>query len=393
MKFVLYVALILFLVPDKYIYKTFLRELPLIWRILFILPTALGLVSVILLLLNVFSNVITTVFVVSLFCFTLPKLVFLLFSMFARLFGKRNRKAYTIFCRLGFVVACAVSLVALYGVTFAWKQLDTEYVDLYFDDLPEAFDGYTIAHLSDLHLGSYGNRTAFVEKVVRRVNEEHPDLIVFTGDIVNTEPEELSPFVPVLSKLSASDGIISVFGNHDYCAKGNQETWTTPQDGGRMVAEMERSMGWKVLLNESVELNKGDDRIAVAGLEYLGKDIFLQNCNIKAALEGITDYDTIKCDDDKFTILLSHTPSQWALEILPNTHIPLTLSGHIHASQIKIGKWSPASLFYKEWGGLYQSGNQQLYVSEGVGGMLPFRLGCRPQVTLLTLHCKKSVFS
>ena len=125
MKFILYLSFVLFLVPDRYIYNTFLRKLPLIWRILFILPTALGLASVILLLLNVFSNIITTVFVVSLFCFTLPKLVFLLFSLFARLFGRRNRKAYTIFCRLGFVVACAVSLVTLYGVTFAWKQLNS----------------------------------------------------------------------------------------------------------------------------------------------------------------------------------------------------------------------------------------------------------------------------
>ena len=345
MKFILYVSLVLFFVPDRYIYNVLLRKFPLIWRILFLLPTILGLVSVILLILNVVSNIITTVFVVTLFCFTLPKLVFLSFALFARLLGKWSRSAYTFVCRFGVVVACLVSVMDFYGVTFGWKQLDTEYVDLYFDDLPESFDGYKIAHLSDLHLGTHGSKTAFVEKVVRRVNEDCPDLIVFTGDMVNTEPSELSPFIAVLSKLSASDGVISIFGNHDYCTKGNKEGWAAPQDGGRRVAEMERSMGWRVLENESVVLDRGGEQIAVAGIEYLGKSVFLQNNILKTAIKEVTDYDTIKCDEDMFTVLLSHTPSQWALEILPNTHIPLTLSGHIHASQIKIGSWSPASLF------------------------------------------------
>lgn len=388
MQLILYISLFLFFVPDKYIYRAFLREIPLIWRILFILPTFLGVVSVILLILNVFSNIITTVFVVALFCFTLPKLLFLLVSLVARLLEKVNRKAYSFTCGLGIIVACVASLMALYGIAFGWKQLDVEHIDLSFDDLPESFDGYTIAHLSDLHLGTYGSKTAFVEKVVRRVNAEHPDLIVFTGDIVNTEPDELDPFVPVLSSLSASDGIISIFGNHDYCKKGYKVGSSAPQEGGRVVAEKERSMGWKVLLNESVVLDRGKDRIAVTGLEYWGKYIILQDYNIKEALKDITDYDSINCEDDLFTIMLCHTPSQWALEILPNTHIPLTLSGHTHASQIKIGRWSPASLFYEEWGGLYQSDSQLLYVSEGLGGMLPFRIGTKPQVTLLTLHRK-----
>ena len=387
MKFFLYLSLILFCVPDRYVYRTCLQKVPLQWRIIFFLPTVFGLLSTTLLLFHVSSNTITIVFLVALLCLTIPKIVFMFFSLLSRHLEKYSEKSCVLVNRLGVAVACMVSVMAFYGITFGWKQLDTEYVDLYFEDLPESFDGYRIAHLSDMHLGTFGDKTAFVEKVVRRVDEEHPDLIVFTGDIVNNNSDELLPFVPVLSRLSASNGVISIFGNHDYCQYSRKGT----REASREVAETERSMGWKVLLNESVVLDRGEDRIAVAGLEYWGKYMFLRNCNIKAALKGITDYDSIKCDDDIFTILLSHTPSQWDLEVLPNTHIPLTLSGHTHASQLKIGRWSPSSWLYKEWGGLYQSGNQQLYVSEGLGGMLPFRLGCRPKVTLLTLHCKKSV--
>lgn len=384
MKYLLYFSLIFFFVPDGYIYRTYLQKVPLFWRVLFILPTVLGLLSTTLLLSHVSSNIITTVFLVALLCFTFPKMVFVAFSLISRMLEKRSGKVSLFVNRLGVAVACIASVMAFYGIVFGWKQLETEYVDLYFEDLPESFDGYRIAHLSDLHLGTHGSKTAFVEKVVRHVNEEHPDLIVFTGDIVNSYPEELTPFVPVLSKLLAPDGVFSVFGNHDYCHYSRKGARAASLE----LAEMERSMGWKVLLNESDVLRRGEDSIAVTGLEYWGKYMILQDYNIKATLKGITDYDSIKCDDDIFTVMLCHTPSQWDLEILPNTHIPLTLSGHTHASQLKIGNWSPSSLQYKEWGGLYQSGNQKLYVSEGLGGTLPFRFGSRPQVIVLTLHCK-----
>lgn len=388
MKYFLFLSLIFFFLPDRYLYRTFLRKVPVAWRILFFLPTVLGLISAVLLLSHVLSNIITIVFLVALFCFTLPKIIVVVFSLVARQLENRNKKACTIVNRLGIAAACFFSVMALYGILFGWKQLDTEYVDLYFEDLPESFDGYRVAHLSDLHLGTFGGKTAFVEKVVQRVNEEHPDLIVFTGDIVNANSDELDPFVPILSRLVASDGIFSVFGNHDYCQYSGKDRQSNVCEESRKVAEKERTMGWKVLLNESVVLNRGEERIAVAGIEYWGKSIFLHNYNLKATLMGITDYDSIKCDDDLFTILLSHAPSQWKLEILPNTHIPLMLSGHTHAAQIKLGGWSPSSLLYKEWGGLYQSGNQQLYISEGLGGTLPFRFGSRPQVIMLTLHRK-----
>lgn len=384
MKFFLYFSLILFFVPDRYIYKNCLQKVPLFWRVLFFFPTTFGLLSTVLLLCHVSTNVITTTFLITLLCFTFPKIFLVIFLVISRQLESLSNRFCTFVNRLGIVVACMISVMALYGITFGWKQLEIEHVDLYFEDLPQSFDGYRIAHLSDLHLGTFGKKTAFVEKVVQRVNEECPDMIAFTGDIVNFSSEELTPFVPVLSKLLASDGVFSVFGNHDYCLYSGKNV----RRESRKVAKIERSMGWKVLLNESVVLNRGGERVAVAGIEYWGKSVFLQNYNMRETLKGITDYGTIKSDENLFTVLLSHTPSQWELDILPNTQIPLTLSGHTHAGQFKIGNWSPSFWLYKEWGGLYQWGNQQLYVSEGLGGTLPFRLGSRPQVIILTLHRK-----
>ena len=382
----LVVILFLFLVPDGYIYGVYLRDVPVIWRILFFLPTIIGFSCIVGFKLSGISGALTTLFMVILLCFALPKLFFVVISLVAKLFGHWNTTAYTVVNILGMVVAAAVSMMALYGLVFGWKQLETKYVDLYFDDLPETYDGYRIAHLSDLHVGTYKGKTAFVEKVVQRVNEEKPNLVVFTGDLVNTDPEEIQPYVPLLSSFTSYDGVISVLGNHDYCLYGHPERWSDPREGGLQVADMERSMGWEVLMNESRILQKGPERIAIVGVENTGKPPFPQIGDLKSAVKDATDYDTVKCDDKLFTILLSHDPSHWRMEVLPKTDVPLTLSGHTHAAQLKLGKWSPSSWMYKEWGGAYQSGNQQLFISEGLGGTLPFRFGARPQVVMITLH-------
>ena len=382
----LLIILFLFFAPDFYIFGAFLRHAPLVWRILFFVPSVLGFASLFGMRFYGFTSVFGTIFLTALLCFALPKLAFTVISLIARLFGIWSASAFTVGNLIGVGVAFLVSLMALYGLVFGWKQLEVEHVDLYFDNLPEAYDGYRIAHLSDLHVGTYKGKTAFVEKVVRLVNEENPDLVVFTGDLVNTDPEEIQPFVSSLSSFTARDGVVSVLGNHDYCLYGNPDRWSNPREGGLQVAEIERSMGWRVLMNESYILQKDGGRIAIAGVENTGKPPFPQIGDLRAAVKGVTSYDTTKCKDDLFTILLSHDPSQWRMEVLPKTHIPLMLAGHTHAAQFKIGKWSPSSWMYKEWGGAYQSGDQQLYISEGLGGTLPFRFGACPQIVILTLH-------
>jgi len=384
----LIIVLFLFFVPDIYIFFAFLRQSPMFWRILFFVPTAAGLLSAVGMRYSGFSSVFGTIFLAALLCFALPKLLFMVIALLAKLVGVWSSAAASVVTMVGLALAGTVSLISLYGLVFGWKQLETKHVDLYFDDLPAAFDGYRIAHLSDLHVGTYGKSTAFVEKVVRRVNEEHPDVVLFTGDIVNTDPSELQPFVSILSQFSAPDGVFSVLGNHDYCLYGKPNRWSDLREGAMLVADIERSMGWTVLLNESCLLHRGGEQIAIAGVENTGKPPFPQIGDLKTALKGVTDYDTVVCEDDVFTILLSHDPSHWDMEILPMTHIPLTLSGHTHAAQIKIGSWSPSKWMYKEWSGLYTSDNQSLYISEGVGGTLPFRFGTWPQIVILTLHRK-----
>jgi len=386
MTIALFIALFLLLVPDIYISVVFLRNAPVFWRVLFFLPTLLGLLSMLAMFYKGFSSVFGTVFLVVLLCFALPKLAFTAFSLMAKLLGIWSPKAFSVTNHIGVVVSFLISLIALYGLTFGWKRLDTMHVDLYFDDLPEAFDGYRIAHLSDLHVGSYGTGTAFLEKVVQRTNEEHPDVVLFTGDIVNVDPSELQPFTSVLSRFTASDGVISVLGNHDYCLYGDPSRWSHVREGALKVVDIERSMGWTVLMNDHCLLSRGGETIAVAGVENTGKPPFPQIGNLRKAVMGITDYDTVRCDSALFTILLTHDPSHWQMEVLPKTHIPLTLCGHTHAAQFRLGNWSPSSWMYEEWGGAYQSDGQWLYISTGVGGTLPFRFGAWPQVVILTLH-------
>lgn len=381
-------VLILFLVPDLCIYGMFLRNAPLVWRILFFVPSALGLLSIVGMRIFGMTNGLSTLFLVVLLCFTLPKLCFLAFSLIAKLLGIWSLTALTVVNIFGLVTAAVISLLALYGLTLGWKQLDTKHVDLYFDNLPQEFDGYRIAHLSDLHVGSFGQKTNFVQKIVDQTNAENPDLVAFTGDIVNNDPKELDPFVPVLSQLHARDGIVSVLGNHDYCLYGDPSRWSDVREGALKVAAGEQRMGWTVLMNESRIITRDSARIAVVGVENTGKPPFPQIGDLAAATRNITDYDTAKCDENLFTILLSHDPSHWRMEVLPKTSIPLTLSGHTHAGQLKIGQWSPSKWMYKEWHGLYQSDNQQLYISEGISGTLPFRFGARPQIVIITLHRK-----
>ncbi|MBP5206166.1 MAG: metallophosphoesterase [Bacteroidales bacterium] len=388
MTIALFIALFLFLVPDLYISLAFLRHAPLVWRILLFLPTLIGLFSLAGMFYKGFSSVFGTLFLVALLCFALPKLLFMVISMVSKLLGVWSATAASVTNTLGMATGIVVSLFALYGLTFGWKTLKTKQVDLYFDNLPEAYDGYRIAHLSDLHVGTYGTKTAFMEKVVQRVNDEHPDLVVFTGDLVNVDPSELPPFVAPLSQLAAPDGVFSVLGNHDYCLYGDPTRWSHKREGALKVAEIERSMGWTVLMNGHRLLSRGGDTIAIAGVENTGKPPFPKIGDLKGTVSGITDYDTVKCHEDKFTILLTHDPSHWKLEVVPETHIPLTLCGHTHAAQFQLAGWSPSSWMYKEWGGLYQSGDQQLFISTGLGGTLPFRFGAWPQLVILTLHRK-----
>jgi predicted MPP superfamily phosphohydrolase len=256
---------------------------------------------------------------------------------------------------------------------------------LRFSGLPAALNGLRIVHLSDIHAGSFTNRQA-VEKGVEKIMSLQPDLILFTGDLVNNLAEEMHEYTEVFSRLKAPLGVYSVLGNHDY---GDYIPW--PDDNGiskrnnlAALKSIQADMGWKLLLNEHVLLEKDGTHFALIGIENWGaKARFSRYGDLKNA--------TIGLDQSLFSILMSHDPSHWRAQVIPDfNHINLTLSGHTHGMQFGVEipgfRWSPVQYLYPEWAGNYQSDEQQLYVNRGFGFLgYPGRVGVMPEITLIEL--------
>ena len=265
-------------------------------------------------------------------------------------------------------------LLLAYGILIERNTYRVKQVEITFPTLPAAFDGYQIVQLSDIHSRSYQHRHRALQRCVDKGNALQPDLIAFTGDIVTLQSSELDQLTPILSQLSARDGILSVVGNHDYCFYGNEP------DGLRQVVSLQESMGWQVLLNSHTLLRRGDDTIAVAGVENISTSHhFPTTGNLDDALYGTQGL---------FVILLSHDPTHWDLDVV-GRDIPLTLSGHTHAAQTSLLGWTPARYWYSQYRGLYQKYWQYLYINQGLGEtFFPARIGAPPEITLITLRKK-----
>ncbi len=258
---------------------------------------------------------------------------------------------------------------------------------LSFEDLPEAFDGYKLTQISDIHSGSFDNMDK-VKYAVDLINEQESDVILFTGDIVNNKAEELRPYTDVFGKLKAKDGLFSVLGNHDY---GDYVHWES-EDAKRANLEdlkkIQKDIGFQLLLNESKYLEKDGERIALVGVENWGAGGFKTAGDLKKASELI--------NKDDFKILMSHDPSHWEKKVIQDAyHYHLTLSGHTHGMQFGIEipgwfKWSPVKWRYKYWAGIYQEAGQYINVNRGFGYLaFPGRVGIWPEITVIEL--KKAV--
>ena len=268
--------------------------------------------------------------------------------------------------------------------------------DSYSNKLPVSFNDYRVVQISDLHVGTWGKDTTFLHNLVDTVNSLNPDLIVFTGDIVNRESTELQPFMATLSRLSAKDGVYSILGNHDY---GDYVDWNNPGEKERNLLQLkdyERKMGWTMLNNEKVFIHRGNDSILLIGVENWGEPPFPKYGDLNLVLSDDNNSPHHQ-NNDNYKLLLSHNPEHWNQEVSQNTNIDLTLAGHTHAMQgmIKIGnwKWSPAKYRYEQWGGKYNRENKngdktELYVNIGSGAVgMPSRLlSAYPEVTVLTLR-------
>lgn len=287
---------------------------------------------------------------------------------------------------LGWKIALSVPvliwLVVLYGFFFGWRHIVVRSATCESPLLPTSFDGYRVLQLSDIHIGTFLRNRGFVDKLVRIVNAQEPDLIVFTGDLVNVSAEEEIPFQHILKQMRARDGVYSIMGNHDYCEYGDDKSIGNVTRNQNVLKYLEEKMGWRLLMNEHVRIGNGcGDEIAVIGVENISRPPFPDYGDLRKAVAGLPA--------GMFKILLSHDPSHWRRGVLHETDIALTLSGHTHAGQVRIGKFSPARWAYNEWGGKYVENDSMLYVSLGVGGTVPFRLGAWPEVNVITLRSRE----
>jgi predicted MPP superfamily phosphohydrolase len=297
--------------------------------------------------------------------------------------------------RRKFVSHIALGLAAipfsslLYGMTIGKYNFKVIKRTLFFPDLPEDFDGTTITHISDIHSGSFDNHEK-IEYAIDLINEQKSDLVLFTGDIVNTHAKEMDPWIDTFKRIESSGlGKYSVLGNHDY---GEYFTWNSKEEkeeNFQAIKNIHEKIGFKLLLNENVKLKKGTSELSLIGVENWGKH-FKKVGDLKTASEGVLKED--------FKILMSHDPSHWDSEVQHHeNHYHLTLSGHTHGFQFGIEvpgwiKWSPVQYVYKQWAGLYENLGRYVYVNRGFGfHAYPGRVGIMPEITVIELKKGENV--
>lgn len=354
---------VLAFLPDFWLWHIGVSEWPLLLAILWWVPSLLLVLAEVGLQMGFFHKLSVRVLFTTILFSAFPKVVFILFDAYLPWF-------------FALIPALGVMGWFAFGFIEGWKRLELKHITFTSPDLPPYFDGYRLVQITDFHLGSFPPGNDFVQKVVDATNNEEPDMILFTGDLVNNQASEVEPYLDTLGQLHASDGIYSIWGNHDYCEYGNNHSIGALKRNRRMLYGYQESLGWHQLMNEHHVVSHGMSSIAVIGVENPGQPPFTNRSNLKKAMKGL--------NPDMFKILLSHDPHHWRREVV-GKKIQLTLAGHTHAGQLKIGKWTPARMAFKEWGGAYRIGEQMLYVSSGIGGSFPFRLGAWPELTVITL--------
>lgn len=271
----------------------------------------------------------------------------------------------------------------VYGFGNKYKY-DVKKVQISFDNLPKAFKGFKILHISDIHSGSFTDKKA-VHHGVEEILNQNVDIILFTGDLVNDMAIEMTDYMDVFGKLKAPMGVYSTFGNHDY---GDYQKWpvngVSKEQNLENLKKVHQSLGWRLLMNEHVVLEKDGDQIALLGIEnWSAKARFPKHGRMDLAHKGTEHF--------PFKILMSHDPSHWDAQVKPDyPDVDLMLSGHTHGMQFGIElpgfKWSPVQYMYKQWAGLYEEGAQKLYVNRGFGFIgYPGRVGILPEITVIEL--------
>lgn len=297
--------------------------------------------------------------------------------------GKFLPERRTFVSQIAFGLAAIPFTSLLYGMTIGKYNFKVIKQTIFYPDLPEDFEGTTITHISDIHSGSFDNPEK-IQYAIDLINEQNSDLVLFTGDIVNTHAKEMDPWIDTFKKIENSSlGKFSILGNHDY---GEYFEWDSKEEkeaNFQAIKDLHEKIGFKLLLNENVRFKKGESELALIGVENWGKH-FKKAGDLKIASEGVHKND--------FKILMSHDPSHWDAEVQHDEdHYHLTLSGHTHGFQFGIEipgwiKWSPVQYVYKQWAGLYENLGRYVYVNRGFGfHAYPGRVGIMPEITVIEL--------
>ncbi|WP_430971991.1 metallophosphoesterase [Sunxiuqinia rutila] len=325
-------------------------------------------------------------FVISVSFFNLlPKFLLAVAFVVSLVFRLFKAQHYARVMLMSTLILCFGLMLSLgYGILFGRKSLRVVEQEVYLHDLPKSLDKTVVVQLSDIHLGSFEN-DRFLKKTAKTINQYNPDFILFTGDMVNNYAQEMNGFEEEFASMKATYGKFAILGNHDY---GDYTKWPNQQEKKQnhqaLIKKIEVA-GFRLLLNESAEVVKNKSLVEIVGVENWGHPPFPQYADLDQALQ--------ETNAESFKILLTHDPAHWGQKVVPDIPISLTLSGHTHAAQSGVQlagiEFSPMYFVQQYWGGLYQKGNQFLYVNRGLGcvGLLG-RVEMAPEITVLTLRSK-----
>ena len=386
-RIIILLLLVLFL-PQLYFDRRKWRRRGVLVRVLSWLPTlAMMVATVVLALERDFTTpdqMAENTYLLVLGLYFIPKAVYVLCSIVGRIVKKLSHSRYNWGNLVGMVLGLIIVYVMLYGSFIGVRRLNVHHVEITLEKLPRAYDGYKLVLFSDAHVGAFtGWRKKLLQRDIDSINAQKADAIVFAGDLQNLRPSELYPVQDILRQLKAPDGVFSVLGNHDssdyikddpaICAANERE-----------MQSRQRQFGWTLLMNEWKSINRGsrkEGRLVFAGMENYSMKDSTQRADLKLTLAGIDPADCV--------ILLQHDPSAWQQLILPEANVPLTLSGHTHGGQLSFFGLRATRVKGGEDYGLYHEGHHQLYVTCGIGGLIPFRFGVSPEIAVITLKSDK----
>lgn len=318
-----------------------------------------------------------------------PKILFALGSFLDWLVSLVTRRRIPIFRWLGVALSVVVIVMMIHGATVGRTRFGVSEIEISSTRLPESFDGYRVVLFTDLHLGTMSRPAERMAEMTALINSLDADMVVNAGDIVNISYTDLIPEVAAeLSRIESRDGVVSVYGNHDLGFYIKDSVSLPPARNLELLTEKLDGMGWRTLCDESYYLHRGVDSILVAGLNFPpdgrlnGHNAHLSGVDMEKAFAGT--------DPESYSIVVSHAPQMWGT-VTEAGFGDLTLSGHVHAMQLKLklfGRWwSPAKYLYKEWSGLYENNKRYLYINDGMGCVgYPMRIGARPELTLIILR-------